>query len=155
VTSVRVRVRYAVNVSARFPCVYVTMVTLLAVTACYGLPPPPHDQPPRPPKPGWIQGVVKDGNGGPDQDVLVEARTAESHALSASARTDALGYYKLELAPGDYTVVFSFPSSLQLTQAAHVTSDRVQAHYEREPTPGHVPNCLDPKGPFSVRMCFP
>ena len=130
------------------------VVSLLALVGCYGVPPPPAEKPPPPPAPGWIQGVVKDGNLGPEQDVLVEARRSEHHVLASSTRTDAHGWYKLSFAPGDYVVEFTFPSNLQLTEAAHVTSDRTKALFERDPTPGHIPNCSDPEGAFSVRFCL-
>jgi hypothetical protein len=80
--------------------------------------------------------------------------------LSASARTDGHGYYKLTLAPDDYTVVFTFPNTLQLAEPAHVTSDRGVSLYEGEPMsvlpygPGYVPNCSDVTDSHSV-ICFP
>jgi hypothetical protein len=150
-------------VRTRFACLYVTLVTAaqLALSGCYGLPPPPRALPPPKPAPGWIQGIVKDGQLEPEQDVLVEARTTKNRVLSGSARTDAHGYYKLTLAPDDYTVVFTFPNTLQLAEPAHVTSDRVACMYETDPMPvlpfgpGYIPNCSDIPDHALTNACFP
>jgi hypothetical protein len=143
-------------------------IGLIVLAGCYRQPsPPPVRQPvvQAAPVAGWIQGVVKNEHNEPVPAVMVEATAVSGGVRSAVEVTDERGYYKIEVAPGDYIVQFVLTGGRELERLVQVVADRSSAMYVTMPVlpswgttgPGFVPNCAD-LGEQSNRLanaCFP